>query len=36
VLRSTGARAWLITLARLLIAILAGLLFTAWRALGGG
>jgi len=36
VLRSTGARAWLITLARLLIAILAGLLFAAWRALGGG
>jgi hypothetical protein len=36
VLRSTGARAWLITLARLLIAIFAGLLFAAWRTLGGG
>lgn len=36
VLRSTGARAWLITLARLLIAVLAGLLFVAWRALVGG
>lgn len=35
VLRSTGARAWLITLARLLLAVAAGLLFAAWRALLG-